>query len=124
MLPHKYCIPLLWLARVQWDCMKSLLTSTKELCPTLRLDVLHIARLAVEFPICVRKVEKSKQFRDVMFDRPLCRFFNRWMGSRDKFVWDFYCEFRDEEYKADILQQSTSFLSFFPVCTSYHLLFY
>ncbi|KAJ7342644.1 hypothetical protein DFH08DRAFT_811717 [Mycena albidolilacea] len=50
-----------------------------------------VANSSVEFLTCACKAEKSKQFRDAMFDRPLCRFFNGWMGSRDKFVWDFYC---------------------------------
>ncbi|KAJ7921929.1 hypothetical protein B0H13DRAFT_137169 [Mycena leptocephala] len=40
-----------------------------------------------------------------MFDRALSRFFNGWMGSRDEFVWDFYREFRDEEYEDDMLQR-------------------
>jgi hypothetical protein len=124
-LPRGYRIPLLWLARVQWDCMKLLLTSAKEQWPALRFDVLHIARLTVEFLARARKEVKIKrQYRDVMFDRALSRFFNGWMGSRDEFVWDFYREFRDEEYEDDMLQRSTfihSFPSFlFRVCIVFY----
>jgi hypothetical protein len=124
-LPRGYRIPLLWLARVQWDCMKLLLTSAKEQWAALRFDVLHIARLTVEFLARARKEVKIKrQYRDVMFDRALSRFFNGWMGSRDEFVWDFYREFRDEEYEDDMLQRSTfihSFPSFlFRVCIVFY----
>ncbi|KAF7364816.1 hypothetical protein MVEN_00351700 [Mycena venus] len=105
-LPRGYRIPLLWLGKVEWDCLKLLLTSAKEQWPALRFDVLHIARLSFEFLAKARKEVKMKRgYRDVMFDRALSRFFNGWMGSRDEFVWDFYREFRDEEYEDDMLQR-------------------
>jgi hypothetical protein len=115
-LPRGYRIPLLWLGKVQWDCLKLLLTSGKEYWSNLRFDILHIARLSVEFLAKARKEVKIKrQYRNVMFDRALSRFFNGWMGSRDEFVWDFYREFRDEEYEDDMLQRST-FLSLSSRC--------
>ncbi|KAJ7143600.1 hypothetical protein C8R43DRAFT_1014699 [Mycena crocata] len=105
-LPRGYRIPLLWLGRVQWDCLKLLLTSGREYWESLRFDILHITRLSVEFLAKARREVKIKrQYRDAMFDRPLTRFFNGWMGSRDEFVWDFYREFRDEEYEDDMLQR-------------------
>ncbi|KAJ7263188.1 hypothetical protein B0H12DRAFT_295073 [Mycena haematopus] len=105
-LPRGYRIPLLWLGRVQWDCLKLLLTTGKDQWPALKFDVLHIARLSVERLAKARKeVKMKRQYRNVMFDRALSRFFNGWMGSRDEFVWDFYREFRDEEYEDDMLQR-------------------
>ncbi|KAF8215027.1 hypothetical protein K438DRAFT_768949 [Mycena galopus ATCC 62051] len=105
-LPRGYRIPLLWLGKVQWDCLKLLLTTGRDQWPALRFDVLHIARLAAEFMAKARKeVKMKRQYRNVMFDRALSRFFNGWMGSRDEFVWDFYREFRDEEYEDDMLQR-------------------
>ncbi|KAJ7901599.1 hypothetical protein B0H13DRAFT_2663935 [Mycena leptocephala] len=105
-LPRGYGIPLLWLGKVQWDCLKLLLTSGKEYWSNLRFDILHIARLSVEFLAMARKeVKMKRQYRNVMFDRALSRFFNGWMGSRDEIVWDFYREFQDEEYKNDILRR-------------------
>ncbi|KAK7022142.1 hypothetical protein R3P38DRAFT_1110035 [Favolaschia claudopus] len=105
-VPRGYRIPLLWLGRVQWDCVKLLLSTAKEQWEALKWDVLHIARLASEFlGKAGREVKMKRGYRDVMFDRPLCRFNNGWMGSRDEFVWDFYREFRDEEYEDDMLQR-------------------
>ncbi|KAJ7728912.1 hypothetical protein B0H16DRAFT_233408 [Mycena metata] len=106
-LPRGYRIPLLWLGKVQWDCLKLLLTTAREQWPALRFDVLHIARLAAEFMAKARKeVKMKRQYRNVMIDRALSRFFDGWMGSRDEFVWDFYCEFMNEEYKDDMLRRN------------------
>ncbi|KAK6997257.1 hypothetical protein R3P38DRAFT_3370346 [Favolaschia claudopus] len=105
-VPRGYRIPLLWLGKVQWDCVKLLLSTGKEQWGALKWDVLHIARLASEFlGKAGREVKMKRGYRDVMFDRPLCRFNNGWMGSRDEFVWDFYREFRDEEYEDDMLRR-------------------
>jgi hypothetical protein len=108
-VPRGYRIPLLWLGKVQWDCMKLLLTSGREYWDNLKWDVFHIARLSAEFLRTARgQLKMKRQFRDPMFDRAMSRFFNGWMGSRVEFVWDFYREFRDEEYEDDMLQRSTS----------------
>ncbi|KAJ7908535.1 hypothetical protein B0H13DRAFT_2016430 [Mycena leptocephala] len=91
-VPCGYRIPLLWLGKVQWDCLKLLLTTARRHWDNLKWDVLHIARVRV--------------YRDIAFDRAMARFFKGWMGSRDEFVWDFYREFRNREYEDDILQRS------------------
>ncbi|CAK5270635.1 unnamed protein product [Mycena citricolor] len=105
-VPRGYRVPLLWFGRVLWDCVKLLLTTSKLFWPEMKWDVLHMARLADEFFAHVRAAQPGnvkRGWRDVMLDRVLTRFFNGWMGVRDEFVWDFYREFRDEEYQDDMV---------------------
>ncbi|KAJ7829712.1 hypothetical protein B0H13DRAFT_2434948 [Mycena leptocephala] len=106
-VPCGYRIPLLWLGKVQWDCLKLLLTTARRHWDNLKWDVLHIARVSGEFLAEARKqVNMKGVYRDIAFDRAMARFFKGWMGSRDEFVWDFYREFRNREYEDDILQRS------------------
>ncbi|KAF7314694.1 hypothetical protein MKEN_00943300 [Mycena kentingensis (nom. inval.)] len=105
-VPRGYRIPLLWLARVQWECLRYLITRAPEYWNELKYDVLHIARLSGVFLAKARKEPRIKRgYRDVMFDRPLSRFYTGWMGSRDEFVYDFFREFREEEYEDDMLSK-------------------
>jgi hypothetical protein len=48
-VPCGYRIPLLWLGKVQWDCLKLLLTTARRHWDNLKWDVLHIARVSGEF---------------------------------------------------------------------------
>ncbi|KAJ7790051.1 hypothetical protein B0H14DRAFT_2941306, partial [Mycena olivaceomarginata] len=106
-VPCGYRIPLLWLGKVQWDCLKLLLTTARRHWDNLKWDVFHIARVSGEFLAEARRqVNMKGVYRDIAFDRAMARFFNGWMGSRDEFVWDFYREFRNGEYEDDILQRS------------------
>ncbi|KAK7041257.1 hypothetical protein R3P38DRAFT_3179891 [Favolaschia claudopus] len=74
------------------------------LWPLVKYGLLHIARLVTEFLEKARSEPCMKrQWRDPTFDRTLTRFFNGWMGCADEFVWDFFQEFGDEEYKDDVL---------------------
>ncbi|KAJ7810166.1 hypothetical protein B0H14DRAFT_3480857 [Mycena olivaceomarginata] len=103
-VPCGYRIPLLWLGKVQWDCLKLLLTTARRHWDNLKWDVLHIARVSGEFLAEARRqVNMKGVYRDIAFDRAMARFFKGWMGSRDEFVWDFY---RNGEYEDDILQRS------------------
>ncbi|KAJ6504712.1 hypothetical protein C8R47DRAFT_155895 [Mycena vitilis] len=103
-LPRGYRVPVLWLMKVQWESLKLLLTVARPLWDTIKWDILHIARLTNQFLAKARSEPRMKrQWRDAMFDRTLTRFFNGWMGCGEVFIWDFYREFRDEEYKDDVL---------------------
>ncbi|KAF7298682.1 hypothetical protein MIND_00815400 [Mycena indigotica] len=105
-LPRGYRIPLLWLARVQWDCLKALITEAPEYWEELKFDLLHLARLSGVFLAKARTEPRIKRtYRDVMFDRPLSRFVTGWMGSRDEFVYDFFREFKEEEYEDDMISK-------------------
>jgi hypothetical protein len=111
-LPRGYRVPLLWLAKVQWESLKLLLTVARPLWDTIKFDLLYIARLTTQFLAKARnEVRMKRQWRDPMFDRAMTRFFNGWMGCRDVFMWDFYREFKNEEYKDDVLARSAFFLS-------------
>ncbi|KAJ6583958.1 hypothetical protein DFH09DRAFT_264234 [Mycena vulgaris] len=103
-LPRGYRVPLLWLTKVQWESLKLLLTVARPLWDTIKFDLLYIARLTTQFLAKARNEPRIKrQWRDPMFDRAMTRFFNGWMGCRDVFLWDFHREFREEEYKDDLL---------------------
>ncbi|KAJ6577647.1 hypothetical protein B0H19DRAFT_566179 [Mycena capillaripes] len=105
-VPRGYRVPLLWISRVQWESLKLLLTVARPLWNLIKWDILHLARLTAMF-LGRASVETrmKRQWRDVMFDRALTRFFNGWMGCRDEFIWDFYLEFKEEEYKDDVLSR-------------------
>jgi hypothetical protein len=106
-VPRGYRVPLLFLAKVQWESLKLLLTSARSLWDIIKYDLLHLARLCTQFLAKARNVAHMKrQWRDPMFDRPLTRFFNGWLGCRDLFMLDFYNEFKEEEYKDDMLSRS------------------
>ncbi|KAF7354916.1 hypothetical protein MSAN_01406400 [Mycena sanguinolenta] len=108
-LPRGYRVPLLWLAKVQWESLKLLLTVAKPLWDLIKYDLLHLARLTTQFLSKARSEPRMKRrWRDPMFDRALTRFFNGWMGCSDMFIWDFYREFKDEEYKDDLLARRWS----------------
>jgi hypothetical protein len=99
--------------KVQWESLKLLLTVARPLWDTIKWDILHIARLTTQFLAKARnEVRMKRQWRDAMFDRTLTRFFNGWMGCSEVFIWDFYREFKDEEYKDDMLARSASLTSF------------
>lgn len=109
-VPRGYRVPLLWLARVQWESLKLLLTVARPLWDLIKWDVMHLARMSAEFLGRASVVKQMKrQWRDIGFDRAMTRFFNGWMGCSDEFISDFYHEFRDEEYKDDLLVRSASF---------------
>ncbi|KAJ7877561.1 hypothetical protein B0H14DRAFT_2712665, partial [Mycena olivaceomarginata] len=94
-VPCGYRIPLLWLGKVQWDCLKLLLTTARRHWDNLKWDVFHIARVSGEFLAEARRqVNMKGVYRDIAFDRAmaLC------MGL--------YREFRNGEYEDDILQRS------------------
>ncbi|KAK7007152.1 hypothetical protein R3P38DRAFT_2361085, partial [Favolaschia claudopus] len=103
-VPGGYRVPLLWLLRVQWESLRLLLTTARPLWHLVKYDLLHIARLVTEFLEKARsELCMKRQWRDPTFDRTLTRFSNGWMGCADEFVWDFFQEFGDEEYKRDVL---------------------
>jgi hypothetical protein len=99
--------------KVQWESLKLLLTAARPLWDMIKWDILHIARLTTQFLAKARnEVRMKRQWRDPMFDRTLTRFFNGWMGCSEVFIWDFYWEFKDEEYKDDMLARSACLSSF------------
>jgi hypothetical protein len=106
-IPRGYRVPVLWIMKVQWESLKFLLTVARPLWDSIKYDLLHLARLTSQFLAKARNEPRMKrQWRDPMFDRAMTRYFNGWMGCSEVFIADFYHEFRDEEYKDDLLARS------------------
>ncbi|KAJ7059775.1 hypothetical protein C8F01DRAFT_1145608 [Mycena amicta] len=113
MLPRSYRLPLLWVAKYasmslrlvltadpdilqqEWDCTKYELLHIARLCRTL----LDSARLAAE------GMGMEKGWRCPTFDRPLRRYWHKWLLQKDEFVREFWREFGEEEFdETDILR--------------------
>jgi hypothetical protein len=112
-VPMGYRVPLLWLAKVQWESLKIAVTVHCSLWDIIKLDLVYISRLTATFLAHAREAgvraasgQIDKRWRDPMFDRVMTRFFVGWMGCRDVFVEEFYKEFKDEEYKEDVVRRS------------------
>ncbi|KAJ7804453.1 hypothetical protein B0H14DRAFT_3486196 [Mycena olivaceomarginata] len=111
-VPMGYRVPLLWLAKVQWESLKIAVTVHCSLWDIIKLDLVYISRLTATFLAHAREAgvraasgQIDKRWRDPMFDRVMTRFFVGWMGCRDVFVEEFYKEFKDEEYKEDVVRR-------------------
>jgi hypothetical protein len=110
-LPKKYRVPLLFVAKFQWESLRLVLTSANPLSEwdEYKFDIVHLSRLCQHFLRAALKVKQEggtmdKSWRCPMFDRALTRFYRKWMVSREWSVKKFWHEFAEEEYEIDVLK--------------------
>ncbi|KAJ7144315.1 hypothetical protein C8R44DRAFT_973884 [Mycena epipterygia] len=111
-LPRAYRIPLLWVAKFQWSSLALVLGEHGAIrqreWDAAKFEILHISRLCARFVDSAQAAETSgamdKGWRCAQFDRPLRRYWNRWLIMRDEFVRDFHREFGEKEYEGDVLK--------------------
>jgi hypothetical protein len=110
-LPRGYRIPLMFVAKFQWQSLQLVVTSPrrKEDWTACKFDILHVSRLCAKLLEEARSVHAAgkmdKTWRCTTFDRTLVRYYRRWLVSRDRYLRDFWLEFHEEEFETDVLKR-------------------
>ena len=106
-VPRGYRIPLMFVAKFQWESLRLVLNSTSE-WEEYKFDIIHLSRLCTHFfkqaKSAASENKLTKSWRSPMFDRALIRFYRKWMVSREWSVKKFWEEFEEDEYKLDVLK--------------------
>ncbi|KAF9259408.1 hypothetical protein L218DRAFT_667200 [Marasmius fiardii PR-910] len=121
-LPHGYRLPLMFLARFQWDSLNLVLSASNRRVEwkEYKFGILHISRLCkslldsaqaalstVEWDFESVPSAKSKnairKWRCPTFDRALVRYWFRWFISNPAEVKDFWTEYGETEYEKDVI---------------------
>ena len=109
-LPHGYRIPLLFVAKYQWESIfRTLSLQSRHHWDAGRDEIFHLSRLChVLFSKARAKAESSggmeKGWRCVMFDRVLTRFYKGWPVSSPAKLDAFISHFGSREYDRDVLK--------------------
>ena len=116
-LPHGYRIPLMFVAKYQWETIyRTLSLQNRQQWEAGRDEIFHLSRLChVLFSKARAKAEGSgmeKGWRCVMFDRVLTRFYKGWPVSSPAKLEAFISHFSSKEYERDVLKNGMP--------TSYH----
>ena len=106
-VPRGYRIPLMFVAKFQWESLRLVLHSASE-WEEYKFDIIHLSRLCTHFfkqaKSAVSENKLTKGWRSPMFDRALIRFYRKWMVSREWSVKKFWEEYEEDEYKLDVLK--------------------
>lgn len=108
-LPHGYRIPLMFVARYQWETIfRTLSLQNRRQWEAGRDELFHLSRLChALFSKARAKAESSgmeKGWRCVMFDRLLTRFYKGWPVSSPAKLEAFISHFSSKEYDRDVLK--------------------
>jgi hypothetical protein len=115
-LPRGYRVPLMFVAKFQWDSLKLVLTSPdpQKEWDEYKFDIIHLCRLCERLFVQAAEAQKEavaagtkgidRLWRSATFDRVLTRFYHRWFVSREWSIRKFWEEFDDDEYDGDILK--------------------
>lgn len=106
-VPRGYRIPLMFVAKFQWESLRLVLNSSSE-WEEYKFDIIHLSRLCTHFfkqaKSAASENKLNKSWRSPMFDRALIRFYRKWMVSREWSVKKFWEEYEEDEYKLDVLK--------------------
>ena len=106
-IPRGYRIPLMFVAKFQWESLRLVLNSASE-WEEYKFDIIHLSRLCTHFfkqaKSAASENKLTKGWRSPMFDRALIRFYRKWMVSREWSVKKFWEEYEEDEYKLDVLK--------------------
>ena len=106
-IPRGYRIPLMFVAKFQWESLCLVLNSASE-WEEYKFDIIHLSRLCTHFfkqaKSAASENKLTKSWRSPMFDRALIRFYRKWMVSREWSVKKFWEEFEEDEYQLDVLK--------------------
>lgn len=106
-IPRGYRIPLMFVAKFQWESLRLVLNSASE-WEEYKFDIIHLSRLCTHFfkqaKTAASENKLTKAWRSPMFDRALIRFYRKWMVSREWSVKKFWEEFDEDEYTLDVLK--------------------
>jgi hypothetical protein len=124
-IPRRYRIPILFLAKFQWDSIRIALTASDPVTDwnICKYEIIHISRVCQHFFDAARGAAEVKgsgalnrTWRCPLMDRVLVRFWNHWFLSEELWLKAFYKEFGEEDYEQDILEKGAHLLV-------YHLFF-
>ncbi|EFI26963.1 hypothetical protein CC1G_15364 [Coprinopsis cinerea okayama7 len=129
LLPKGYRIPLMFVAKFQWESLRLVLTSSdpEKEWDEFKFDIVHLSRLCSHLLKAARKAAMElpynspagtpmksvkgdrvgsvdRNWRFAMFDRALTRFYRKWMVGREWSLRRFWEDYGEEEYEADVLK--------------------
>jgi hypothetical protein len=112
-LPHGYRIPLMFVAKYQWETTtRTLSLQNRQRWEAVRDEIFHLSRLChILFSKARAKADSGgmeKGWRCVMFDRVLTRFYKGWPVSSPAKLEAFISHFGSKEYERDVLKYGTS----------------
>lgn len=106
-VPRGYRIPLMFVAKFQWESLSLVLNNTSE-WEEYKFDIIHLSRLCTHFfkqaKSAASENKLNKGWRSPMLDRALIRFYRKWLVSREWSVKKFWEEYDEDEYKLDVLK--------------------
>lgn len=114
MIPRRYRIPVLFLAKFQWESIRIVLTASDPVTDwnNCKYEIIHISRICQHFFDAARGAAEmkgsgalSRTWRCPLIDRVLVRFWNHWFLSEESWLKAFYKEFGEEDYEQDILEK-------------------
>jgi hypothetical protein len=113
-LPWRYRIPLMFVAKFLWESLRMVMVSsaqTPDLLEDTKFDIFHIGRLLTALLKEAKRTKKQagsidRTWRCPTFDRALTRYYRRWLVSHEEYIRDFWLEFGEEEFEADVLKHS------------------
>jgi len=123
-LPRGYRVPLMFVAKFQWDSLKLVLTSPdpQKEWEEYKFDIIHLCRLCERLFMQAAEAQRQagatgakgidRLWRSATFDRVLTRFYHRWFVSREWSIRKFWEEFDDDEYDCDILKHGATWLPY------------
>ena len=116
-LPHGYRIPLMFIAKYQWETtIRTLSLQNRHSWEAVRDELFHLSRLChTLFSKARAKAESGgmeKGWRCVMFDRVLTRLYKGWPVSSPAKLEAFISHFGSKEYEGDVLKYGMS--AFYP----------
>lgn len=112
-LPRRYRLPLLYVAKFLWESVRLVLTSAtpEQEWEDFKYNILYVSQLCNSFLKEARDVMNlnvgkgmDKSWRSVTFNRVLTRIYHRWMIHSDDYLRNFWVEFGEEEYERDVLR--------------------
>ncbi|KIM37748.1 hypothetical protein M413DRAFT_448264 [Hebeloma cylindrosporum] len=106
-LPRAYRIPLMFVAKFQWESLRLVLNATDPSAEwqEYKFDIIHVSRLCHHlFRQAKAAAPLEKAWRSKMFDRVLTRFYHKWLVNREWSLRNFWFEFAEEEYAIDVLR--------------------
>ncbi|KAF7320900.1 hypothetical protein HMN09_00176700 [Mycena chlorophos] len=113
-IPRAYRIPLLWVAKYISTSLRLVLTCDPQFLEkewnTYKYEILHVSRLWRALLDAADAVgpDIPRDWRYATFDRPLRRYWHKWLPQSDNFVRDFWNEFGEEEFETDVLKLAWS----------------
>jgi hypothetical protein len=122
LVPARYRIPLMWVARYMWESLHLVLNAADRdgEWDSFRWSILHLSRLCTHLIESAKKMCEDfgidRKWRCPAFDRALVRFKAKWLIPTPEHVQSFWESFGEKEFENDVLMFSMHFCSISNEC--------